>query len=112
MRTAAPKGGGANGDRGTTRPSFSTSSDAAPQAPCRRLGVICADIVTNLRRQRLAERLHRLGPRPVLEALAEVEAGKPLDTVLAEYARLDPDIVNALHGDDFPPSPLYVLGST
>ena len=61
----------------------------ACSSPCRRLGVICAEIVADLRRQRLAERLHRLGPRPVLEALAEVEAGKPLDSVLVEFARLD-----------------------
>ena len=42
---------------------------------------------TDLRRHRQAEHLHRLGSRPVLEALVEVAAGRPLDTVLAEYGR-------------------------
>ena len=40
------------------------------------------------RRQHLARHLHACGPRPVLEALLEIEAGRPLDAVLADFARL------------------------
>ncbi len=60
--------------------------------------------VTDVWRQHAASRLHDLGSRPVLEALIEVAAGKPLDTVLANFSRLDPDIVHALRGDDFAPA--------
>ena len=109
MNAAAPEkgGGGAGANRRTVQPGFSTTSAAAGQDSCRRLGVICAEIVTNIRRQRHAEHLYRLGARPVLEALVEVGTGRPLDTVLAEYGRLDADIVTALGGDDFPPQPLH-----
>ncbi len=98
-------GGGVDADRKTAEPGFSITSAAPGQALCRRLGVICARIVANLHRQRQAEHLHRLGARPVLEALVEVADGRDLN--LDAFARLDPDIVNALGGDDFPPQPLH-----
>ena len=63
--------------------------------------------VANPRRQRAAEHLHNLGPRPVLEALAEVEAGADLDRVLADFARLDLETVRQIGGDHFPPAPIY-----
>ncbi len=49
----------------------------------RPIGPIARKIAADLRRQRAAEHLHGLGPRPVLEALVEVEAGADLDSVLA-----------------------------
>ena len=66
-----------------------------------------AKIVADLRRQRAAKHLHGLGPRPVLEALVEVEAGADLDRVLADFARLDPETVRQLGGDKFPPAPIH-----
>ena len=60
----------------------------------------------DLRRQRRAKHLHGLGPRPVLEALVEVEAGAELDRVLADFARLDPKMVRQLGGDQFWQPPL------
>src|SRR5262245_26343008 len=48
------------------------------------------------RRQRLAAHLHRCGPRPVLEALLAVERGQSLDLVLEDFARLQPDIYEAV----------------
>jgi putative DNA primase/helicase len=48
------------------------------------------------RRQRLAAHLHRCGPRPVLEALIAVESGQPLDEVLHDFARLQPEIYEAV----------------
>ena len=77
----------------------------------RSIGQLAAKIVADLRRQRAAEHLHGLGPRPVLEALVEVEAGADLDRVLADYARLDLKVVTALGGDKFPPS-VFAVGST
>lgn len=58
------------------------------------------------RRQHLARHLHRLGPRPVLEAMQEVERGRPLDLVLDEFGRLSPEIVRSVRGTEFPPLPL------
>lgn len=69
------------------------------------------EVVSSLRRQRAAEHLHNLGPRPVLEALAEVEAGADLDRVLADYARLDLEVVTTLGGDKFP-SNIFAVSST
>ncbi len=70
------------------------------------IGSIAAALVANPRRQRAAEHLHNLGPRPVLEALVEVEAGADLDHVLADFAQLEPKTVSRLRGDRFPPMPL------
>ena len=69
-------------------------------------GEAAAEVVSILRRQRAAEHLHNLGPRPVLEALAEGEAGAELDRVLADFARLDPETVRHFGGDHFPPLPI------
>ena len=68
---------------------------------------ITAETIASLRRQRATEHLHNLGPRPVLEALAEVEAGADLNRVLADFARLDPETVRQIGGDHFPPAPIY-----
>ena len=74
--------------------------------PPRGVGSVPAEIVANPRRQRAAEHLHNLGPRPVLEALAEVEAGANLDRVLADFERIDAETVAALGADIFWPAPL------
>ncbi len=79
--------------------------------PPRGVGSVPAEIVTSPRRQRAAEHLHSLGPRPVLEALAEVETGADLDRVLADFAQLEPETVRQLDGDGFWPAPLREVGS-
>jgi hypothetical protein len=58
----------------------------------------------NARRQRLARSLWESGPRPVLEALLEVEAGQPLDRVLERYGRISPRIYRALGADVLRPA--------
>jgi hypothetical protein len=52
-----------------------------------RAGGILHQETRKARRQRLARSLWESGPRPVLEALLEVEAGRPLGAVLERYAR-------------------------
>ncbi len=79
--------------------------------PFRPIGEVTNNVVIDLKRQRQAAHLLSLGPRPVLEALIEVAAGAELDTVLADYARLDREVVIALGGDKFPPS-IFAVGST
>ncbi len=69
-------------------------------------GQIAAEIVASPRRQRGAEHLHNLGPRPVLEALAEIEIGADLDRVLADFERIDAETVAELGADKFWPVPL------
>ena len=63
-----------------------------------------SEVVSSVRRQRAAEHLYNLGPRPVLEVLAEVEAGASLDRVLADFAQRDPETVGHVGGDCFPPA--------
>jgi hypothetical protein len=55
----------------------------------------------------LTERLHRLGPRPVGEALLEVASGRDLVAVLEDYAKLDPAAVARLEARDGPASPVW-----
>ena len=71
------------------------------------------DFATEQRLERMVERVHALGPRPLAELLAEIatatgEPGLIADRVEA-YARLDPEIVRALGGDRFPAMPLEVV---
>ena len=79
--------------------------------PLRLSGEVTAEMLANLRRQRQAAHLHSLGPRPGLEALIEVADGGDLDTVLADYERLDLEVVMELGGDKFPPN-IFAVGST
>lgn len=67
------------------------------------------DAIRTARRQRSAEYLCALGPRPVFEALKEVAAGRDLDFVLDRFARLDLVVVRALGGDRFPPPPVHAV---
>jgi hypothetical protein len=57
---------------------------------------------TALRLRYLAAHLHQLGPRSTFELLAEAVQGEPLLERLEVYARLDPEIVHALGGDEMP----------
>jgi hypothetical protein len=59
---------------------------------------------TAVRLRYLAAHLHQLGSRPIFELLAEVAQGAPLIERLEVYARLDPEIVHALGGDEMPPT--------
>ena len=63
--------------------------------------------LSDLRRDQLVLRLHRLGPKPVSEYLKELvgnDEGLQADALflLEKYAVLDPEIVRALGGDTFP----------
>ena len=64
--------------------------------------------------ERDVARLHRLGPRAVGELLREIAAAHGLaddiEERLARYARLEPNLVNALGGGGFPPAPLHAVG--
>jgi hypothetical protein len=58
-------------------------------------------------RERLAYltgRLHRLGPRPLLEFILEIEAGADLHERLERYAFLPADFIAANDGDRLPPA--------
>jgi hypothetical protein len=59
-----------------------------------------------LRRQRLVEHLHRLGPSPIGHFIREVEVSTGADVTarLERYAEIDPEFVRALGGDRFAPS--------
>jgi hypothetical protein len=56
---------------------------------------------------RALERFYRLGPRALAELLAEIGARfliwKPIEAAVARYvARLDPDVLQAIGGDQLP----------
>ena len=75
----------------------------------------CAwDAHRRLRRQRLVERVHRLGVRAVFELLDELDRhydlGGSLDRRLSRYAELDPMLLHAIGGDRLPPVPLRSVG--
>jgi hypothetical protein len=59
----------------------------------------------------LARKIHLLGERPLHELLVELDAGRELNAVLEQYARLEPVvcIIQALDGDILP-SPRVVAG--
>jgi hypothetical protein len=67
-----------------------------------------AESMRRLRRQRLVEHLHRLGPAPLGHFLREVENGASVTDHLERYSRIDPEFVRALGGDRYPPV-LYAL---
>ena len=66
-----------------------------------------------LHHERQVARLHALGPRPLAEFLADIarSTGQPalIADHVAEYARLDPEIVRAIGADDFPPNVLGLV---
>ena len=63
--------------------------------------------------QRDVEKLHALGPRPTAELLAEIGAAlgirSSIESRLASYAGLDPEILRAVGGDRFPPCPIHMV---
>ena len=65
------------------------------------------------RLERMIERVHALGPRPLGEMLAEIAIATGQPNLIADrlqaYAGLDPEIVRAVGGDRFPPSVLEVV---
>jgi hypothetical protein len=68
-----------------------------------------------LRRQRLVEALHRLGPRATYEFVAEVVERFGLeqhidDRLVAYTERLTPELLAAVGADEFPASPVRVVG--
>jgi hypothetical protein len=62
-----------------------------------------AESMRRLRRQRLVEHLHRLGPAPLGHFLREVENGASISDHLERYAKIDPAFVRALGGDRYAP---------
>lgn len=56
----------------------------------------------DIRLERLASHLHRLGPRAICEALREALDHGDLDRLEA-YRRLSPDMLAITGGDGFPP---------
>lgn len=63
-------------------------------------------VTRDLARQRMAERIHRLGPRSWLELVLEIADGADLDKSLERYAQVDPALIRALGADQFPPPPV------
>ncbi len=63
--------------------------------------------------ERMVERLHRLGPRPLAELLIEIARGTGQSSFIAArlqaYAGLAPEIVRALRADQFPPRMIEVV---
>ncbi len=68
-----------------------------------------ADMAACLKRRRQIEHLYRLGPRAVGELLCEVSEAEDLDRGLEAYARLSPDLLEALGADRFPAQPIHVV---
>ena len=56
----------------------------------------------NAKRQHQVAHIYAAGPRLVLEALLDVAAGKSLDDVLADFARLPVSVYHALGADELP----------
>ncbi len=72
-----------------------------------------SDFAAGQRLERMIERVHALGPRPLAELLAEIAAvtGQHVRVVdlVEEYAALDPAVLRALGADIFAPMPLEVV---
>ena len=86
---------------------FDVNNNSPSPRDFQRLSDATRRVIAPLRRERLAEHLHRLGERPCLEAMIEVAAGADLDAVLTRYSRLNPEIVRAFRGERFPPLPIH-----
>jgi hypothetical protein len=61
------------------------------------------EIAARLRRQLLVLHQHHLGPSPLEHFIREVEAGADVTARLECYAKIDPEFVRALGGDQFAP---------
>jgi hypothetical protein len=69
--------------------------------PARKRKPKVATRTRDVRLRYLARRLHALGERPLFEFLKELEAGADLRARLERYARLDPELIRSLGGDQF-----------
>ncbi len=76
-------------------------------APLRSSGQIAVKAPAGLRRHRQFEHVHRLGPRAIEELAVEVANGEDLDSALAAYDRLTPEMLKATGGDRFPALPIH-----
>ena len=95
-------------DLATTHPILSKHwPDFPPDAP--------PPFVLDRRLQRDIEKVHRLGPRAIYHLLDEIGCRHSCRTFIEErasrYAKLDPDIVRELGGDQFPPVPLHEVSA-
>ena len=64
------------------------------------------------RLQYLANRIHKLGPRPLYQLLHELASGADLSSVLERYARIEllAGFIAQLNGDQLPPPARLVGG--
>jgi len=67
------------------------------------------DISRTPRRQRLVRHLIECGERPVLAAMLAIENGQPLDEVLEGFARLAPEVYEAIGADVMPLDEVAVI---
>ena len=64
------------------------------------------------RLQYLANRIHKLGPRPLYQLLRELASGADLSSALERYARIEllAGFIAQLNGDQLPPPARLVGG--
>jgi hypothetical protein len=73
--------------------------------------------ISEIRFARAVARLHRLGPRPLYQLLAELSAARMLrveiEAMVDRYvARLDRDLLYALSDNRYPSAPLHLIEIT
>ena len=71
----------------------------------------CTPADNTARRQYLCERLHAAGPRPTYQAVEDIAAGKDIDTVLEDYARIPTSFYRITGASNFI-KPFLVWAST
>ncbi len=71
-------------------------------------------LIAAMRLRRDAEAVYRLGARPLHEMLIEIgtRTGMPevVETVVSEFAGINPEILVALGGHRFPEGPIRIIG--
>jgi hypothetical protein len=70
------------------------------------------EVQERLRRQRLVEQLHALGPAPLGHFIREIENGACIPDHLDRYSRIDPEFVRAFRGDRYVPTLNAVEGGS
>ena len=75
------------------------------------VGSAAAEIVSDLQYRQTVERVHSLGSRVLAELLAELGIERKIMPGIREklerYASIDPEALEALGGDRFPPLPIH-----
>ena len=99
------------GAAGLGKSSFLDRIDVRDLKPNRPAAQAQSSARQRLRRQRLVEYLHRLGPAPLGHFLNEGENGASIPDHLERYSRIDPAFVRALGGDRYAPALRVVGGS-